>query len=94
MGPRIEIRKAPDGRFDVRVNEGQDETRHSVRLKEDDYKRLTENKIGPEALIRLSFEFLLEHESNQSILPRFDLMMISRYFPHYESEIRRRIRGA
>lgn len=41
-----------------------------------------------EKLIRLSFEFLLERESNDSILHEFDLPDISGYFPEYESWIK------
>lgn len=35
-------------------------------------------------LVRRSFAFLLEREPNTSILRRFDLQVISRYFPDYE----------
>jgi hypothetical protein len=41
--------------------------------------------------VRRSFEFLLERESKESILSRFDLSLISRYFPEYEQEIKRRL---
>jgi len=39
-----------------------------------------------------SFRFLLERESNTSILSSFDLPVIDRYFPEYEQEIRTRLR--
>ena len=42
------------------------------------------------ALVRASFEFLLEREPVGSILPRFDLTVIERYFPEWRAEIRRR----
>lgn len=41
-----------------------------------------------EVLIEKSFEFLLDRESNTSILSTFDLPVIARYFPEYESKIR------
>jgi len=41
--------------------------------------------------VRRSFEFLLEREPKESILTRFDLSLISRYFPEYEREIKRRL---
>jgi hypothetical protein len=47
--------------------------------------------VSPEILIERSFEFLLERESNRSILSRFDLPVIGRYFPEYESAIRQRL---
>ena len=41
-------------------------------------------------LVRASFEFLLEREGAGSILPRFDLTVIERYFPEWREEMRRR----
>ena len=41
-----------------------------------------------ETLLERSFEFLLERESNTSILRRFDLPVIGSYFPEYERTIR------
>ncbi len=43
--------------------------------------------MAPEILIERSFEFLLERESNSSILQTFDLPIIGRYFPDYERTI-------
>ena len=40
-----------------------------------------------------SFAFLLEREPRESILRRFDLPVIGRYFPEYEVEVRRRLGG-
>jgi hypothetical protein len=34
---------------------------------------------------------LLEREPKESILNRFDLSVISRYFPEYEREIKKRL---
>jgi hypothetical protein len=39
-------------------------------------------------LVETSFKFLLERESNTSILSRFDLPIIERYFPEYEETIK------
>lgn len=52
------------------------------------YEKLTGDRISVEELVHKSFEFLLERESNTSILRSFDLSVISRYFPEYESTIR------
>ena len=91
MAARIEVKKSKGGAFDVRVIEGKSETSHRVTLKESDYTRLAEGKGSQEELIQRSFEFLLEHESKESILESFDLPLISRYFPQYEREIKRRL---
>ncbi|MCH8049146.1 hypothetical protein IH979_00300 [Patescibacteria group bacterium] len=71
----------------VAVVEGDARTKHDVRVKEEDYQRLTGEKISKEELVRKSFEFLLARERKESILPAFDLMLIGKYFPEYESEI-------
>ena len=91
MAAQIEIKKTQADTFEVRVSEGKSETRHTVTLSPADYQRLTQGKVSAEGLIRRSFEFLLAHESKESILSRFDLTAISRYFPHYEKEIRGRL---
>jgi hypothetical protein len=44
------------------------------------------------ALVRASFEFLLEREPAGSILPRFDLSVIARYFPEWPEVMRSRWR--
>jgi hypothetical protein len=49
---------------------------------------------GPDAveiqdLVRRSFDFLLEREAAGSILPRFELAEIERYFPEFDQAITR-----
>jgi hypothetical protein len=44
-----------------------------------------------ERLVRETFAFLLEREPRSSILARFDLAVVARYFPEYPAEIRRRL---
>lgn len=86
----IEVRGAarPDGwSFEVTVTRGGGATRHAVTLAEADFRRLAGGKGTPEELVRRSFEFLLAREPKESILARFDLPLIGRYFPEYESEI-------
>jgi hypothetical protein len=45
----------------------------------------------PERLLEASFEFLLEREPKEAILPRFELPIIERYFPEYASTIASRV---
>lgn len=68
-------------------------TTHVVTLPQAYYRRLTAGKVSPEELIETSFEFLLDRESNTSILSRFELSEISRYFPEYEAEIKQSFSG-
>ena len=84
-------RKGANGQivFDVRVSDGESESRHEVTLSEEDYRRLGEGYGSPDAFIRACFEFMLEREPKESILSRFDVSVISRYFPEFEQRIRR-----
>ena len=64
-------------------------TKHTVILSDKLYKRLTNKKISKKKLIEYSFEFLLAREANTSISSFFELQLISKYFPEYESEIKK-----
>ena len=44
-----------------------------------------------ERLLYETFDFLLEREPKERILPAFDLAVVSRYFPEYEHEIQSRL---
>ena len=65
-------------------------TQHRVRVTKADLARLGQGRSA-EDLLKTSFEFLLERESNTSILPAFDLPLIGHYFPEYEREIQGRL---
>jgi len=88
---KIEVEKLGEEEFLVRVSEGSSESKHHVTLKPADCQRLTGGKVSAEELVRKSFDFLLERESKESILPRFDLVLIARYFPEFDREIKRRL---
>lgn len=89
----VTVESAGSGEFRVRVRDGRDETTHVVTVADADYVRLTSRRIPVDELVRRSFDFLLEREPKESILSRFDLAVIARYFPEYDDEIRRRIGG-
>ena len=74
--------------FEVIV-EGLTTTTHRVTLTHLYYQKLTNNQVTPEILVEKSFEFLLDRETNTSILSRFDLPIIERYFPEYEETIKK-----
>jgi hypothetical protein len=84
--PDIQVTKVDDVGFQVTVM-GQTTTTHHVTVQDAYANKLTNNQMSKEVLIKKSFEFLLERESNTSILRHFDLTVISRYFPEYESTI-------
>lgn len=62
-------------------------TTHIVTVSDDYHYTLTKGVISKEQLIALSFDFLLAREANTSILARFELPVIARYFPEYETDI-------
>lgn len=68
------------------------ESSHRVRASKAELANLG-GGAAPETLIEESFRFLLEREPRQSILERFDLPDIARYFPEYPQEIRLRLQG-
>ena len=71
-------------RFDVTVAEDDGESRHEVTVGATDLARLTASGHSPTQLIEAAFRFLLDRESKESILRRFDLTVIARYFPEFE----------
>jgi hypothetical protein len=68
-------------------------TTHAVRVAAADLARYAPGSADPVDLVRRSFAFLLAREPKTSILGRFDLPVIARYFPEYEREIRRGASG-
>jgi hypothetical protein len=85
----IDISPVDETTFDVTVKAGATTT-HRVTVARDDHQALTGGNATVETLLEASFAFLLERESNTSILRTFDLPVIGRYFPEYESQMKRR----
>lgn len=76
-------------RFDVVLSEGGGETRHEVTMSEETFARLAGGAHSPEVCLEAAFRFLLDREPKESILNRFDVDVISRYFPEFEQEMPR-----
>ncbi|MCL4691863.1 MAG: hypothetical protein KJ060_05050 [Candidatus Hydrogenedentes bacterium] len=85
----IDVKPITGDRYEVTVSQGQT-TVHEVTVAAKVHQSLTRGKVSAEDLIKASFEFLLERESNTSILRRFDLPVIGRYFPEYERTMRQK----
>ncbi len=84
----ITIETIDERTFKVTI-EGRSTTNHTVTVEPSYYEKLTGGRVPAEKLVKKSFEFLLERESNTSILRTFDLPVIGRYFPEYEGTIRK-----
>jgi len=86
----IKIERAGEGdpiEFEVIVRVGNGETRHHVTMTRATCERLTMGAHTPERCIEAAFRFLLDREPKESILRRFDITVISRYFPDFEHEL-------
>lgn len=83
----IKVREVGSGKdsfdYEVEVVEGENSTSHRVRVRKEDYERLTGGRITPAVLVEKSFVFLLGREPKESILRSFDLNVISAYFRDY-----------
>ncbi len=89
---QIEVRQTETGDplvFDVTVREGTSETRHQVTVAQALYRELTGGAHTPEVFVNAAFRFLLDRETKESILPRFDVTLISRYFPEFRRVVPR-----
>jgi len=88
----IEVRRTGEGdplEFEVVVREGKGQSRHDVTMTRETCDRLTAGKHTPERCLEAAFRFLLDREPKESILSRFDVTVISRYFPEFEQELPR-----
>jgi hypothetical protein len=82
----IEVKKINDGLYEALITyDGT--TSHLITLNQNDYEKYSHNQSTPEELINASFQFLLDRESNQSILKKFALSVIENYFPEYPDEL-------
>jgi hypothetical protein len=83
----ITVETIDERTFKVTVK-GRSTTTHTVTVDPSYHTKLTGGRVSAEKLVEKSFQFLLERESNTSILRSFELPVIGRYFPEYETTIR------
>ena len=93
MDAGITVTARADGSFDVVVQDGRQRTSHVVTVPAGLAGELGAGGCDDVTLVRSSFEFLLEREPPTSILSRFGLEVIERYFPEYRREMARRLAG-
>jgi hypothetical protein len=92
--PTIDVQDTAGGDFNkdpmtflVAVREGKSATQHRVTMTQATYRKLTGGNVPATRCIEAAFRFLLNHEPKESILPRFDVTVISTYFPSFEREL-------
>ena len=89
----VEVRCKADGEgwiCQVRVDHAGERSVHTVAVSAADLDRWAGGKEqrDVEDLVSRSFAFLLDREPPGSILRRFDLSVIDRYFPEYDGQFR------
>jgi hypothetical protein len=77
----------------VTIDDGHGASVHEVTVATTDAQDLAAARDVPdvERLVYETVAFLLEREPRESILRSFDLTVVGRYFPEFESEIRSRL---
>lgn len=93
----IEVRRIADGNpleFEVVVREVGGKSRHRVTMSRVALERMAAGGQAPERCIEAAFRFLLDREAKESILGRFDVSVIPRYFPEFERELPRYLERA
>jgi len=71
-------------RFAVSIRDVAGMSRHDVTMSAETFAALRGNGCQPGDVIDAAFRFLLDRESKDSILTRFDVNVIGRYFPDFE----------
>ena len=68
---------------EVRVAENGSSSTHTVTVSEEELARYADASADVKTLVHDAFRFLLEREPKESILRRFAISDIERYFPEF-----------
>lgn len=90
--PSIVVTALGSDTYAVKV-EAQTVTNHRVTVSPGYLNELGVGTLPASRVIDEAFRFLMERESNTSILARFDLREIERYFPEFSAEIAQRLKS-
>jgi hypothetical protein len=83
MSDQIKIKELSPNAFDVTIYSNT-ETNHQVTISDNFIIEYQIKNLTKKEIIEQSFIFLLERESNNSILKKFDIEVIANYFPEYK----------
>jgi len=86
--PKISIQHDEPDAYTVKVVDGSSATQHIVTMTAADAEHYASG-ARPERLLEAAFVFLLAREPKESILRRFSLPDIERYFPDFPKQIAR-----
>lgn len=83
MSDQINIKELSPNAFDVTIYSNS-ETNHQVTISDNFITEYQIKNLTKKEIIEQSFIFLLQRESNTSILRKFDIEVIANYFPEYK----------
>ena len=83
MSDKINIKELSPNTFNVIIYSNT-ETNHQVTISDNFINKYHIKNLTKKEIIEQSFIFLLERESNTSILRKFDIEVIANYFPEYK----------
>jgi hypothetical protein len=83
----VRVDPLADGSWRVRIQDRGATSQHVVTVPPGYAEELGYDRVSDADLVRASFAFLLDREPASSILPRFPLDVIGRYFPDYAASI-------
>ena len=83
MSDQINIKELSPNAFDVTIYSNT-ETNHQVTISDNFITEYQIKNLTKKEIIEQSFIFLLQRESNTSILRKFDIEVIANYFPEYK----------
>lgn len=83
MSDQINIKELSPNDFDVTIYSNT-ETNHQVTISDNFITEYQIKNLTKKEIIEQSFIFLLQRESNTSILRKFDIEVIANYFPEYK----------
>lgn len=87
MMAKVEVSPIDEERFQVTIDEETSTSSHEVTATAAQVERIAP-RTEPGQLVEASVRFLLDREPKESIMSRFDLDVISRFFPEYESTVK------
>lgn len=85
---RVTVKKIDDRHFQVEIADGSASTTHDVEIPAG---FLDDLAVDDRRVISETFAFLLEREPASSIMRHFSLDVVTRFFPEYPDELRRRL---
>ena len=86
-----ETENATQWAYDVQVHDNGRTHRYRVTLSFSDYDLWSKGRVSPSRVVEAAFEFLLDQESPDQIMSKFDCSVIRRYFPGVDKALPKRV---